>query len=107
MTEGQEIPQRRYTQQGNYNQEQQDLNELSKIDSIDSCEDEKENRGAETKRKICLKKSIKNNVGFRTQKMESLHKEGQQLEIAKLKAEVCGLKEFIASLQIQLHILEI
>lgn len=54
-----------------------------------------------------MKKSIKNNVGFRTQKIESLQKEGQQLEIAKLKAEVCGLKEFIAGLQIQLQILEI
>lgn len=107
MTEGPEMSMRRYTQQGNYNQEQQDLNELSKIETIDSCEEEKENRGGDTKRKICLKKSIKNNVGFRTQKIDSLQKEGQQLEIAKLKAEICCLKEVVTSLHIQMQISEI
>jgi hypothetical protein len=88
--------------------QEQDLNELSKIESIDEDDSqEKENRGFETKRKICLKKSIKAPRTPKIPKTTNLHEEGQHLEIAKLKSEIAQLQECISNLQVQLQILEI
>lgn len=90
---------------------EQDLNELSKIESLDESDSaEKENRGFETKRKICLKKSIKgikNNLSFKPAKGEGLAQEGHKLEIARLRAEVGRLQLTVEGLRAQLLIAEI
>lgn len=86
---------------------QEDLSDVSKIDMVEEDSSEKENRGFETKRKICLKKGIKSSMAFRTNKPDGLAEEGQKLEIARLKAEIGRLKGTIEELQTQLLIAEI
>jgi hypothetical protein len=84
-----------------------DLSDVSKIEMVDDDSAEKENRGFETKRKICLKKSIKSSLAFRTNKPDALAEEAHKLEIARLKAEVGRLKGVIEGLQTQVLIAEI
>jgi len=86
-----------------------DINEISKIDCLSEWDSsEKENRGFETRRKICLKKNTKetNSIIFRGER-GGLAEEAHKLEIARLKSEIGKLMAIIEGLQVQLHIAEI